>query len=196
MIQHLRWTFKHLSSVSLAISLTEQFSSKCVKVHSISMDLWEARCCLSILLLPLGFQPTQFFPPMSFYFWFCFWQRPAFSYYFLPCLGFSKTLLNIEDIVYLNWFYASKVALNLYINIGRFDIFVVLSHSIQCQDMSFHIFPSSAMSLVFPHINIAYFLLSLFLFFPLISFFGWFLVCLFSPCSIDASEIDKLWPAG
>lgn len=145
-------------------------------MHSISMDLWEARCCLSILLLSLGFQPTQFFPPMSFYFWFCFWQRPAFSYYFLPCLGFSKTLLNIEDIVYLNWFYASKVALNLYINIGLFNIFVLLSHSIQCQDMSFHISPSSAMSLIFFSYKYCIFLVKFILAFFLISFFGWFLM--------------------
>ena len=98
-------------------------------------------------------------------FGFAFWQRPLFSYYFLLCLVFPKTTLNSKGIVYLNWFYVSKVALNLYVNVGWFDIFVLLSHSIQYQDVSSHMLQSSAMSLSYPHINIAYFLLSLFLFF-------------------------------
>lgn len=64
----------------------------------------------------------------------------------------------MKGIIYLNLFYASKVTLNLYINVWLFDIIVMVSHPIPNRDISFHIFQFSAMSLnSFPHINIAYF---------------------------------------
>lgn len=154
-------------------------------MHYISTVLWEIRCCL------LVFSQSDFLFPLSLYFWFCFLEETHFFTLLFAVYFFSKTQLNIRGIVYLN-FYGSKVALNLYVNIGWFDIGI----SLTSYPKAGYVFPYVPLFSYVPQQFSSYkcHIFKVYYCFLNILSKNYFQCGLFSICS--TSQIGKLWPMG